>query len=148
VAIVVGGVALAVPRFIGDEPTPPMAPPLPIATPAPPPAAAPPPPPAPRMIKARVTSAPPRAEVWWESVKKGETPVELELPAGDDQIELTLKLPGHNDAKAKFYPTSDQDFMVTLTRTKPPKRSGKRPDKKPGGGPTSAGEIKPSPFPK
>ncbi len=153
VTVVVLGVALAVPRFIHESKRrdPPLAPPVlaaPTVAPAPPPPA-----PEPRMIRARVTSTPPGAEVWWESVKKGETPLELSLPHGDDQIELSLRLAGHEDAKAKFYPTSDQEVAVTLSPRKKASASSsssrkRAAERKKAGGPTSGGEIKPSPFAK
>jgi serine/threonine protein kinase len=104
--------------------------------------------PAPSMITVRVTSEPPGAEIWWESVRKGTTPFALELPRGDDQIELTLKLAGHTEARAPFYPTSDQDLGVILEkerRKRPPGRRAALP-RRSAGGPTSGGDIKPSPF--
>jgi tRNA A-37 threonylcarbamoyl transferase component Bud32 len=148
------GAALAfiLPRLLGDdEPRPePVAPPpeiVPVAMPVPQPT------PLPATIHARVASVPPGAEVWWESVRKGVAPTTMELPRRDDQIELVLKLDGYNDGKAKFYASSDQDLTVTLTPKPAPARPGRRvavkPAHAPGDrGPTSGGEIKPSPFSK
>jgi hypothetical protein len=78
-------------------------------------------------------------------VKKGSTPTEMELPQSSDQIELLLKLAGHLDARARFYPTEDQEVAVTLSRAPNAKPARKRPPR-PDRGPTSAGEIKGNPY--
>jgi hypothetical protein len=116
---------------------------------------APAPPPPPARIKVRVASTPPGAEVWWEAVKKGETPLLLEFPKGEEQIELTLKLAGHVDAKAPLIPSEDQEIAATLTPV-PPKAKTRRAatvrrpkaDPPTDRGPTSAGEIKGNPYSK
>jgi serine/threonine protein kinase len=71
-------------------------------------------------IRAHVTSTPPGAEIWWDAVDKGTAPADLEIPYGGDQIALTLKLEGYDDATARFFPTADQELKVTLTKKKPP----------------------------
>jgi serine/threonine-protein kinase len=151
IGAIAAAVALLVPRLLGESPAPRAVRPPP---PAPVVAKPPEPPPAPPPIHVAVTSTPPGAEVWWESVKKGETPMTMELPKTDDQIELVLKLDGYDDAKAKFYATVDAEVPVTLTRKpappqpKPTKRPPARPKAPPppDRGPTSGGEIKPSPY--
>jgi hypothetical protein len=115
----------------------------------------PPAPAAPEKIHAKLTSHPAGAEVWWESVKLGQTPLDFDVPRGSDLIELVLKHDGYEDAKAKFYPTEDQPVDVTLTPRPaakvPPHKQPPHPaaaDTKPvDRGPTSGGEIKGNPFP-
>jgi eukaryotic-like serine/threonine-protein kinase len=156
VGMVVAGVTLAVPRMLrSGRPPAPVGPAMAIS--APPPS----PPPAPEEkqseIKILVTSEPSGAQVWWHDVQKGETPVDVDLPEGE-LVELTLKLPGYDEAKAPFFPTKGKPLRVTLTKkqvevAKPPKRpkatkpaaAQPLPDR---GGPTSGGEIKPSPYEK
>jgi eukaryotic-like serine/threonine-protein kinase len=110
------------------------------------------PPPAPTTVHVQVTSNPPGAEVWWESVKKGTTPMTMDLPRRADAIELGFKLDGYDDGKAIVIPTSDQEVNATLTeKPAPPKRPTVRTPTRPARpqpdrGPTSGGEIKPSPF--
>ncbi|MBI4511870.1 MAG: serine/threonine protein kinase [Deltaproteobacteria bacterium] len=159
VSVVVLGVALAVSRIL-PEPPPRQPATMTIATPPPATTVAVPEKPKIEMIVVRVTSDPPGAEVWWESVKKGKTPTGIELPKGDDQISLTLRLDGFAEASAKFYPTKDQEVPVTLKRLaeaakparppkakpKPPALAPSPPHVEPDRGPTSGGEIKPSPF--
>jgi len=151
----IGGLAVAIalvlPRLLaGDEPRAEAvaAAEVPRAEPAPPS-----PPPAPTTVLVRVTSDPAGAEVWWESVKEGTTPFTMDLPRRDDAIELAFKLDGYDDGKAIVYPTSDQEVNATLTAkpAPPPKRPTVRaparpPKPPPDRGPTSGGEIKPSPF--
>lgn len=145
--MVAAAVVLAVPRIVGNDappPTPALAPPpAPIA-----PVPAPLPPPQP--IRVEVTSNPSNAEVWWESVRQGVTPLTMELPRSDDQIEIVLRLDGYIDGRAKFYPTQDRAVAVTLnSKPKPvPKPPERRRTAQPSvdSGPTSGGEIKPNPF--
>ncbi|HKA89330.1 MAG TPA: serine/threonine-protein kinase [Haliangiales bacterium] len=154
VGAVVAGVAVAVPRMLRRVPPPAPPPELRVAPPpAPPPA--PEPKPAPRPIKAHVTSVPDGAKVLWGDVDMGVTPVDIEVPVSDDKIQLTLRRDGYEDSKPAFFPTRDQDVKVILTkrveaakpvrRPKPVKPSAPAP---PDRGPTSSGEIKPSPYEK
>jgi len=158
VGIVVAGVALAVPRMLrSDGSSERVAPAMTISAPPP----APPPAPAekPSEITVEVTSDPTGAEVWWDAVRYGLTPVSVKAPAGEERIQLTLKLAGYEDAKAAFFPTKDQPLQVTLTKkqvevAKPVKRpkvtkpASAKPPPSDRGGPTSGGEIKPSPYEK
>jgi hypothetical protein len=150
IAALAAAIAFVLPRLLGgDEPraeTAPAAEVAPIASP---------PPPAPKAVHVRVTSVPAGAEVWWESVKKGTTPMTMELPQRDDSIELAFRLDGYDDGKAIVYPTSDQEVTATLVAKPapppPPRRLPARPTARPARpepdrGPTSGGEIKPSPF--
>jgi serine/threonine-protein kinase len=145
-------VAFVAPRLVADGqvPPPPAAVALAAAAPLEPPKESP-PPPVPVTVKVEVKSEPPGAEVWWESRKIGLTPWPMELPQRDDAIDLVLRLDGYEDGKARFYPNKDQDFTVTLTRKPPPRPTTRRPTPHPptptlDRGPTSGGEIKPSPF--
>ncbi|MFH0899025.1 MAG: protein kinase [Pseudomonadota bacterium] len=115
----------------------------------------------PTMITVEVTSDPPRAQVWWESVNKGTTPISIEFPLGTEPITLTVKHEGYEDAFARFHPTSNQTLPVTLSKRRRTGGTSSRPrpastDTGAGSpttdqpakdrGPTSGGEIKPSPF--
>ncbi len=151
VGAVVAAVALAVPRMLRRAPVP--APPPELRVPAP--APAPPPPEPPKLIKAHVVSDPEGAEVWWQDLNKGKTPVTIEVPLGEDKIELTLKREGFDDAKASFFPTGDQELPVMLKKRVGAQRPVRRPktvkppvSAAPDRGPTSSGEIKPSPYEK
>ena len=138
--------ALAQTDMIEPEPEPvavePPPPPVMVPMPAP---VAPVMAPAPRTVKVRVVSRPPGAEVWWESVQKGLTPLEMELPQSSDQIELALKLSGHVDGRARFFANQDQEVAVTLQAAKV-KSPRKKPLPRSDRGPTSAGEIKGNPY--
>ena len=144
-------VALAVPRLLSDSDLRVTPPPAPVAT-TPPPTPA--PPPVAPAVQVTVTSDPPGAAIWWESVAKGVTPRVLELSRSDRAIELTLKLDGYEDAKAIVFPTRDQELPVTMTPRPPPPRPVRRAPARapsrpePDPGPTSGGEIKPSPYAK
>jgi eukaryotic-like serine/threonine-protein kinase len=108
-----------------------------------------------QMIKTTITSKPPGAEVWHDDVSHGKTPAMLEFPLSDQQVKLTVRLEGYEEGKATFYPTKDTTLEVTLKKEKPQGKPGSRP-KPPGGpvttskardtGPTSGGEIKPTPY--
>jgi eukaryotic-like serine/threonine-protein kinase len=156
VGMVVAGVVLAVPRMLRSGRAPEPAPPV-QAISAPPAIPLPVPVEKQSEIKVLVTSEPSGAQVWWHDVQKGTTPVDVDLPQGE-LVELTLKRPGYDDAKAPFFPTMGKPLRVTLTKkqvevAKPVKRSKVSkpaavqpvPDR---GGPTSGGEIKPSPYEK
>lgn len=164
VAGVVAAVALLVPRFLPERapsaaPATPAAP-VPPAPPAPAPEPQPAPPPAPtiQLVTVHVTSDPPGAEVWWESLKKGVTPVDISFPRADDKVELVLKLKGYEDARVPFFPLKDDQLSVTLIKKRPgtrPPRRGKRPTvPAPTQSPTpppkptdpGSGEIKPNPY--
>jgi serine/threonine-protein kinase len=158
VSVVVIGTGAAIVPLLGtkDRPEPPA---QVAAAPAPVPKAAE-PPPAPRvdLITVNVTSLPSGAEVWWKSRNMGTTPNDIELPRGDDQIGLVLRLAGYVDAEALFYPSGNQNVSVTLVKLKPGKKprppAGIKnpfpsplpppPTKDPG--PTGGGEIKGNPF--
>jgi serine/threonine-protein kinase len=154
VSAIVVAVALAVPRVVRDSPAQVAAEPAPVTLPAPAPAPVPAPvppppvvlpvapPPEPARVKVRVTSKPPRAEVWWEAVPKGKTPLELEFPKGEERIELTLKLAGYKDARVLVIPTEDQQIPAKLDRLKIVKPPKPGPDK---GLPS---EIKDNPYSK
>jgi hypothetical protein len=147
-------VGMAVPRLLGEDevkPAPPVASPAVAVPPAPLPA---PPPQLPATVHVTVTSEPPGAAVWWGPDKKGVTPAGVDVPRGEKDIELVLKLDGYEDAKVSVDATRDQAVPVSLTPKPAPVRSVRkiapprpaRPEADPG--PTSGGEIKPSPYAK
>jgi hypothetical protein len=157
--VVVAGVALAVPRLVG-EPAARTEPPAPsVAPPVPAPAD-----PRPRktieMITVKVLSQPSGAEVLWGSAPQCTTPCEKEFPRGDERIELVLRLAGYQEARLPLFPTENMKHEVRLEPLPPEKpvtRPGKptkpKGDGKPGPGvkpPTdpTGGEIPPSPFQK
>jgi serine/threonine-protein kinase len=154
VGVIVAGVALAVPSMLRSAPAAP-APPPELRVPAPPAVPVPAPAP-PKRITVHVKSDPAGAEVWLLDDRKGVTPLDFELPRGGDKIELTLRHEGYEQGNAAFFPVEDQYFNVPLTKRvdppKPPRRAkltkpaptAAPPDR----GPTSSGEIKPSPYEK
>jgi serine/threonine-protein kinase len=151
VAVVAAGVAIAVPRLVGDPTAPP---PAVIPQPTPPPQPQQAPPKRIEQVKVTIISEPPGAEVWWGSVKQGVTPATVDFPKGDERIEFVLRLEGYEDGHAPFFPMADKTVDVTLRPKVVEKPAGKNPPRppkppKPGDPPPkdpTGGEIPPSPF--
>lgn len=80
--------------------------------------------PAATEVVIKVVSEPAGATLFVDGQEKGPTPIEVKLPKRDEQVELTLKREGYDDAVEKITPDENQRFRVSLNRTK----------KKPGGG--------------
>jgi eukaryotic-like serine/threonine-protein kinase len=154
VALVIGGtVAIVVPLTSG--PTPPEVSP-PVVKPATSPSPVTPPlvietRPAIEKVAITVTSTPPGADVYWDSVLKGKTPYTDTFNKNDETIKLTLALDGYEEAVVPFQPSEDRTVPVTLKKLKKGAKPKPRPDKpvQPGVAPRpgiGTGELKPNPY--
>lgn len=90
--------------------------------------------PASTEVMIKVVSEPAGATLLVDGQEKGPTPIELKLPKGNTQVELTLRREGYDDAVEKITPDESQRFRVSLTKTKKKPGSGGPIAKPPPGG--------------
>ncbi len=126
---VVGAVAFAVTRPAAAPVVPPPAAPAPapvakVAEPPPPPPAAP-PIVLPERVTFTITSAPAGAKVVIDGVERGTTPVSVELPRADEQVELVVQRDGYVPLKHRVYPRADLqlDYPLKRARQAPSKKA-------------------------
>jgi serine/threonine protein kinase len=74
-------------------------------------------------VQISVDTIPAGAEVWLADQNLGMTPVGIEVDAGEESVEFTLKKAGYAPKTVTWAPTANP-FPVTLTK---PRRDGKRP---------------------
>ncbi|MEZ4269650.1 MAG: serine/threonine-protein kinase [Myxococcota bacterium] len=90
-----------------------------IGAPAPAPAAPAPaatePPAPPAAVTLRIESSPPAQATWGEK-RLGQTPVDLELPRGDQPVAIRLTRAGYLPETRELTPSEDQTVRVTLTK--------------------------------
>ena len=107
----------------GDAPVAPPPSPPPVVAPAAVPTPAPQPaPPAPRFVTIHVTDAPAGTRVFGPQGPLGVAPGDIQLPRGDDDLQLTFEADGYIVKTTKVSPLHDATLAVALVR-KPAARS-------------------------
>lgn len=66
--------------------------------------------------KTHVTTDPANAEIWWQSVMLGNTPIDVPLPKYEDEIQLELRQPGFETRQLVLTPSTASEVKVQLRK--------------------------------
>ena len=75
----------------------------------------------PKTVKVKIDTEPSGAMVRLDGVRKGQTPLELDLTSSTEPVQLMLNLRGYHEASQSLVPDMSQRLFFTLTRRASPK---------------------------
>jgi serine/threonine-protein kinase len=127
-AAVVAGIALIAASGGEDKPAPPLLPVAPVAVPAP---APPPSPPPAKFVTVHVTGAPAGAQAFGPEGPLGAVPGDLQIPRGEQALQLTFTADGFLTKTVRVTPSADATLEVALDTKPAPAVAKPTPARKP-----------------